>query len=492
MKNVEFKNISKNFPGVKALKNISLEVLEGEVLAFLGENGAGKSTFLKIMSGDYSPSSGEIFINGEKKNFSTPKEAIKCGIGVIYQERQIVLDMSVAENLFLGELPEKNGIIKRKELLLKAKNILKEFDIDIDPEVKCSSLSVAHQQIIEILKIYLRNPNVIAFDEPTASLSSKEIEFLFTLIKRLKKENKIIIYVTHRMNEIDQISDKIAIFKDGELVDVVKNGSLTREQLIEKMVGREIKNIFPERGNKIISKNPIFELKNISNHNVKNISFKIFPGEVLGFSGLVGAGRTEIMNIIFGIDSIISGTMELEGKNYSPTSPADAIKMGIGLCPEDRKLEGIIPELSVKINSSLVILPSISKKNIISSKLEEEICKKIIKDYKVKTPDQFKKIVELSGGNQQKIILGRWLESNPKVLILDEPTKGIDIGAKSEFYYLIDECAKKGMAVIVVSSELPEILGVTDRIIVMKSGKITKELITCETNEAEVLKYAII
>ncbi|MEG0236514.1 MAG: sugar ABC transporter ATP-binding protein [Cetobacterium sp.] len=492
MGQIEFRNISKDFPGVKALKNINFKIDEGEVIAFLGENGAGKSTLLKIMSGDYQPSCGQIYLNSELVTFSEPKEAIEKGIGVIYQERQILMELSVAENIFIGIIPTKNGLIDKKNLYEQTKDILKKFNMDINPNIKVKNLSIAYQQMIEIIKIYLRNPKVIAFDEPTASLSSKEIDILFNLIEQMKKEKKIIIYVTHRMNEIDKIADKIAIFKDGTLVDVVKKESVSRFELIKKMVGREINDIYPDKRKNIDKTSPLLEAKSLKNINIKNINFKLYPGEVLGFAGLVGAGRTEVMKVLFGIDKLDSGEIYLDNIPYKPKSPKDAINHGIGLCPEDRKTEGIIPELSVLYNTTLAILPKLVNGLFISENQENTIVEKNIKDLNIKTPHRLKKIVELSGGNQQKVILGRWLETNPKVLILDEPTKGIDIGAKSEFYNLINECAKKNMGIIVVSSELPEILGICDRILVMKDGEIKKELIAKETSEEEILNYAMI
>lgn len=364
--------------------------------------------------------------------------------------------------------------------------------MDINPNTKVKNLSIAYQQMIEIIKIYLRNPKVIAFDEPTASLSSKEIDILFDLIEQMKKEKKIIIYVTHRMNEIDKIADNIAIFKDGTLVDIVKKNSVSRFELIKKMVGREINDIYPKKRKNIDKTSPLLEAKSLNNINIKNINFKLYPGEVLGFAGLVGAGRTEVMKVLFGVDKLDSGEIYLDNILYKPKSPKDAINNGVGLCPEDRKTEGIIPELSVLYNTTLAILPKLVNGLFISENKENKIVEKNIKDLNIKTPHKLKKIVELSGGNQQKVILGRWLETNPKVLILDEPTKGIDIGAKSEFYNLINECAKKNMGIIVVSSELPEVLGICDRILVMKNGEIKKELMAEETSEEEILNYAMI
>ncbi len=491
---LEFRNITKYFPGVKALDNVSFKVKSGEVLAFLGENGAGKSTLLKTLNGDYQPTSGEYLLNGEVKHFSNPKEAIDEGISVIYQERQILMELSVAENIFMGRLPVgKNGLIDNKELYSKAQEIIDEFGLPIEPMSKVKDISIAHQQMVEIMKAYSRELKVIAFDEPTASLCDSEIEILFKTIEKLKKENKIIIYVSHRMKELDQLADKIAIFKDGKFVTMVNKGEVSQKELIKMMVGRDLGDIFNNLDREKNIGETLLQVRNLTSNYVKDISFELKRGEVLGFSGLVGSGRTEIMRAIIGADTVKSGEILLENNSVICKSPKDAMKKGIVLVPEDRKTQGILPNMSVGENISISILDNIiNKLGFINKKSEETIAEDGIKKFNVKTPTAEKKIVELSGGNQQKTIVARWLATNPKILILDEPTKGIDIGAKSEFYKLINDFAREGMGVILISSELPEVIGLSDRIIVMKSGKITGEVDRKDATEDKLLEYAML
>lgn len=495
MKNtLEFKKITKYFPGVKALDDFSFKVESGEVIAFLGENGAGKSTLLKILNGDYQPSSGEYLLNEEEMNFNNPKEAIDAGISVIYQERQVLMDLNVAENIFLGRLPiKKSGLIDKKKLHEDAKVIIDEFGLPIDSKSKVKDISIAHQQMVEIMKAYSRELKVIAFDEPTASLSDSEIIVLFKIIEKLKKENKIIIYVSHRMKEIDQIVDKVVVFKDGKFVDLVKKDDVTREELIKMMVGRDLGDIFNElERNKGIG-DVLLKVKNLSSDYVKNISFELKRGEILGFAGLVGAGRTEVMRAIIGADAVKSGEVLLEEKSAISKSPKESMQKGIVLVPEDRKTQGILPNLSVGENISISLLKEISNQlGFIDETKEKNIVVESIKKFNIKTPYPDKNIVELSGGNQQKAIVARWLATKPKVLILDEPTKGIDVGAKSEFYKFICEIAQNGMGVILVSSELPEIIGLSDRILVMKSGKITGEVTKENATEDKILSLAML
>lgn len=491
---LEFRNITKYFPGVKALDNVSFKVKSGEVLAFLGENGAGKSTLLKTLNGDYQPTSGEYLLNGEVKHFSNPKEAIDEGISVIYQERQILMELSVAENIFMGRLPlGRNGLIDNKALYAKAQEIIDEFGLPIDPVSKVKDISIAHQQMVEIMKAYSRELKVIAFDEPTASLCDSEIEILFKTIEKLKKENKIIIYVSHRMKELEELADKIAIFKDGKFVKMVNKDEVSQKELIKMMVGRDLGDIFNNLDRKKDIGETLLKVKNLTSDYVKDISFELKRGEILGFSGLVGSGRTEIMRAIIGADTVKSGEILLDDKGIISKSPKEAMRKGIVLVPEDRKTQGILPNMSVGENISISILDKvINKLGLINKKHEETIAKEGIKKFNVKTPTPEKKIIELSGGNQQKAIVARWLATSPKILILDEPTKGIDIGAKSEFYKLINDFAREGMGVILISSELPEVIGLSDRIIVMKSGKITGEVDRKDATEDKLLEYAML
>lgn len=492
---LEFQNISKYFPGVKALDDICFKAYGGEVLAFLGENGAGKSTLLKVLNGDYQPTKGQYLLDGKEKHFRTPQEAIEEGISVIYQERQILLELSVAENIFLGRMPvNRLGIIDTSKANKMAKKIIDEFELPIDPAEKVKNLSIAYQQMVEIMKAYSReNLKVICFDEPTASLSDAEIESLFAIIEKLKSEGKIIIYVSHRMSELQRITDKVAIFKDGKYVDTVETGKVSEKELIKMMVGRDLGDIYSELDrNKEIGE-VLLEVKNISSDYVRPVSFVLHKGEVLGFSGLVGAGRTEVMRAIIGADKMRSGEIYLEGKKITNRSPKEAMDNGIVLVPEDRKLQGILANLDVKDNISIGVLDSNANKfGVVSSEKERKTAEKGIEDFEIKTPSLSKKIVELSGGNQQKCIVARWIATNPKVLILDEPTKGIDVGAKSEFYRMICEFAKQGLGVILISSELPEVIGLSDRIIVMKSLQIAGEVLREEATEDKLLSLGMI
>lgn len=492
---LEFKHISKYFPGVKALDDICFEAHGGEVLAFLGENGAGKSTLLKVLNGDYKPDAGEYLLDGEQKHFRSPQEAIEAGISVIYQERQILLELSVAENIYLGRMPANRfGVINTAKANRMAKEIIDDFGLPILPSTKVKDLSIAYQQMVEIMKAYSRdNMKVICFDEPTASLSDAEIDSLFAVIGKLKAQGKIIIYVSHRMSEIQRITDKVAIFKDGRFVDMVKTHETDEKEMIRMMVGRDLGDIYEKLDKNKEIGDVLLEVKNVSSDYVKPVSFTLHKGEVLGFSGLVGAGRTEVMRAIIGADAMRSGEVYLEGKKIVNRSPKEAMDNGIVLVPEDRKLQGIVSNLSVAGNINISLLDrNANSFGVISTKKEAEEADHGIKTFRIKTPSPEKKIVELSGGNQQKCIVARGIATKPKVLILDEPTKGIDVGAKSEFYEMICQFAKEGLGVILISSELPEVMGLSDRIIVMKSLEISGEIMAKEATETKLLSMGMI
>ena len=451
---LEFKGISKYFPGVKALDDINFKAYGGEVLAFLGENGAGKSTLLKVLNGDYQPTKGEYWLNGEQKHFSSPHEAIEEGISIIYQERQILLELSVAENIYLGRMPANGlGVIDTRKANRMAAEIIKDFGLPIQPTTKVKDLSIAYQQMVEIMKAYSR--------------------------ENLKVE-------------IQEIADKVAIFKDGRYVDTVTVGEVTEAEMIRMMVGRDLGDIFADlkRNDKI--GDVLLEVKGVSSDYVKDNSFVLHKGEVLGFSGLVGAGRTELMRAIIGADPMKSGEVILEGKKIVNRSPKEAMDNGIVLVPEDRKLQGILSNLSVAGNINIALMDKHSNGlGVISVKQETEAADKGIRDFKIKTPSPDKKIVELSGGNQQKCIVARGIATNPKVLILDEPTKGIDVGAKSEFYNMICEFAREGLGVILISSEMPEVIGLSDRILVMKSLRIVGEVSREDATEDRLLSLGM-
>lgn len=491
---LEFKNISKYFPGVKALDNVSFQAFGGEVLAFLGENGAGKSTLLKTLNGDYQPDEGEYWLDGSLAHFRSPQEAIEAGISIIYQERQILLELSVAENIYLGRMPTKGVMIDTRKANQMAQKIIEDFGLPIKATTKVKDLSIAYQQMVEIMKAYSReNLKVICFDEPTASLSDAEIDSLFGIIRKLKAEGKIIIYVSHRMSEIRTIADKVAIFKDGRYVDTVDAKTTPENEMIRMMVGRNLGDIYANlsRNNNIGEE--LLRVERISSDYVKEVSFTLHKGEVLGFSGLVGAGRTEAMRAIIGADKMLTGEVYLEGKKLKIRSPYDAMKHGIVLVPEDRKLQGILANLDITGNINISLLDQHANKlGVIRRKDELETAEKSIQDFRIKTPSADKKIVELSGGNQQKCIVARWMATNPKVLILDEPTKGIDVGAKAEFYQMICDFAKQGLGVILISSELPEVIGLSDRIIVMRGKEIAGEVLRADATEDRLLGLGMI
>lgn len=491
---IEFKNITKYFPGVKALDNISFTANGGEVLALMGENGAGKSTLLKILNGDYQQTSGEYLVNGQPCHFNSPAEAVAAGIGVIYQERQIMLQLTVGENIYLGRLPTGAlGKIKTHELHENAQRIIDDFGLNIKSTDKVKDLSIAYQQMVEIMKAYSReNLKMIAFDEPTASLSDAEIESLFHIIHKLKDEGKVVIYVSHRMAEIRQIADRVAIFKDGCFVGDSRVDEITDAQLIQKMVGRDLGDIFSGLDRNKTIGDVVLEARDVESPFLKKTSFSVRAGEVLGFSGLVGAGRTELVRAITGADPMTGGEVFLDGKPFKCHSPHDAISRGVVMVPEDRKLQGIIPRLSVGDNITVGSLDRLTGfLGHINSKLAREIAENGKKQFNIKTPNLEKAIVELSGGNQQKAIVARWLANKPRVLILDEPTKGIDIGAKAEFYEMICEFAKEGIAVILISSEMSEVIGLSDRIIVMKGRRISGEIPASEATEEKLLTMAM-
>ncbi|MCL2391546.1 MAG: sugar ABC transporter ATP-binding protein [Oscillospiraceae bacterium] len=490
---VEFNNIKKGFAGVQALDDISFRVEGGRVCALMGENGAGKSTLLKILSGDYIADEGNILIDGKPVVFSSPHGAIKASISVIYQERQLVPGLSVMENIFIEDLPTKGIRIDKAALRSKTQAILNEFELDFSPSEIVGKLSVAHQQMVEIMKAYRRNSNIIAFDEPTAPLSEHEINTLFKVIRKLKSDGKVIIYVSHRMAEIFQISDDIVVLKDGNLVCELKSDETNELELIKAMVGRDIGDTYAElkRNDKIGE--VVLEVRHLETDDVHDINLTLRKGEILGFAGLVGAGRTELARAIFAADPIKSGEILLEGKPVRFKSPKDAINAGLALCPEDRKEQGLVLERTISNNVSSAVLSKVRTGPFLSKQKEQKLANDAVKMYSIKTPTIEKQCIELSGGNQQKVILGRWTSEQvvTKVLILDEPTKGIDVGAKAEIYQTVCDFAKAGLAVIFISSELTEVINLADRIIVMAEGRITGTMTRQQATEENVLKLAM-
>jgi ABC-type sugar transport system ATPase subunit len=492
VQHVEFKNISKAFTGVQALDDVSFRADGGEVCALLGENGAGKSTLLKILSGARQASSGQYYINGQEVKFNSPVEALRAGVSVIYQERQLFGDLTVTENVFTdGLYRNKLGIVNFGKSHGEMRKLIDLFQMPFSPYAKVNTLSIGHQQVVEIMKAYRRNSTIIAFDEPTSSLSDSEIDVLFTLIEKLKKEGKVILYVSHRLQELFKITDKIIILKDGCFVESIKTKDSTEDYLISKMVGRNIGDVFNTLDRNDQIGDAVLDVKHLNNDYIHDVSFTLHKGEVLGFAGLVGAGRSETMRVIFGADKLQSGEVYVDGKLQKIKSPKNAIDAGIGVCPEDRKEQGLVLERSIQDNLTIPILKILSKAGVISRKKERQLSKQAVEKYRIKTHSIDKLVIELSGGNQQKVILGRWLLVNLKVLVLDEPTKGIDVGAKAEVYQMICDLAKSGLGVVFISSELPEVVNISDRVIVMCEGRVTGELEREEASEERILQLAM-
>jgi L-arabinose transport system ATP-binding protein len=489
---LRFESVSKSFPGVRALDNVSLEIAEGTIHGIVGENGAGKSTLLNILNGVFKASSGTVIIDGKPAVFDAPRDAFNAGVAKIHQELFLIPEMTVAENIYLGHMPEKNGVIDKKKLITDTANQLKEIGEEIDPGAKVKNLSIAQRQMLEIAKALTRGAKIIAFDEPTSSLTSNESEKLFSMINRLKKQGKVIIYVTHRLDEIFKICDAITIMRDGRRIETYGTvRGLTHETIIEKMVGRSISDIYGYTQRK--KGGSALEAAGITGTGLAEpVNINVSEGEILGVFGLVGAGRTELLRLIYGAEKRKTGIIRAGGCIADINSPAEAIDAGIMLCPEDRKKEGIVPVRSVQENINI----SARRNNLIAGlmldeKWEEKNAADMIGRLRIKTPSAAQLINNLSGGNQQKTILARWLSEKIKVLLLDEPTRGIDVGAKSEIYSFIYKLAAEGKGIIMVSSDLPEVLGVADRIVVMCEGRVAGELARKEATEEKIMQLAL-
>ncbi|MFW1143832.1 L-arabinose ABC transporter ATP-binding protein AraG [Vibrio parahaemolyticus] len=490
---LEFCNISKHFPGVKALSNISFRANKGSIHALMGENGAGKSTLLKTLSGLHQPTEGELVVDGKALVFNSATDALEQGIAIIYQELNLVPELSVAENIYLGQLPTKGGSVDVETLNARAREQLKRLGEDFDPSRPLKEFSIGQWQMVEIAKALSRNAQIIAFDEPTSSLSQREIQNLFKVIRELRDDGKIILYVSHRMEEIFDLCDAITIFKDGTHVQTFDDMTdLTHEKLVELMVGREINDIYNYRSRSLGES--CLRIENLEGKGLTQpVSLDIRQGEILGLFGLVGAGRTELTRLIFGAEKAQAGQIYIHGQPISVRSPQDAIRVGITLCPEDRKADAIVPILSVEENTNISARPwNLKLGGLIDFKWERDNAEQQRKALNVKSASLQQAIGQLSGGNQQKVILGRWLSTDMSVILLDEPTRGIDVGAKSEIYELIFNLAERGVTVLVVSSDLPEVLGISDRVMVMKEGAVTGELQRHEFKEQTALSLAML
>ncbi|MBD2700245.1 sugar ABC transporter ATP-binding protein [Spirosoma sp. BT702] len=489
---LQVRGLTKTFSGVKALDNVQLAVRRGEVHALMGENGAGKSTLMKILIGLETPDSGEIRFEGEDLTTGHVRDVMKKGISMIHQEMLLVPELTVAQNIFLGR--EKNGKLfswlNDRNLNHQAAELLKQMGVNIAPDTPMKRLSVAQMQMVEIAKAISNDAKVIIMDEPTSALSDKEVATLFGIIKDLTAKGVAIIYISHKMDEIFAISDTITVLRDGTYIGTKPAAELDIDTLITMMVGRKIESLFPssktERGNEVLS------VKNLSRQGeFEDISFSAYAGEVLGIAGLMGAGRTEIARTIYGLDKPDSGDIYVQGERIDIKSPQEAIERGIGYVSEDRKKLGFIPRLSVRQNITLSSLRQHAKGGLLQAKSELAAAQTVIADLKIKAASPNQSVVYLSGGNQQKVVIGKVLLSSPSLVILDEPTRGIDIGAKAEIYKLINQLKEKGIAVILISSELPELLGLSDRILVLAKGKLTATLSTDEATQETIMRYAM-
>ena len=465
---LSLKGITKEFPGVKALDDVTINIEKGTIHGLVGENGAGKSTLIKVLAGIYHPEAGEIVLEGETRKFASPIEARAAGISVVHQEIKLAEPLSVAENMFLGNVMMKGHLVDWKGMRQRAREIVADLGMDIDVDAQVSSLTVAKKQIVEIMHAINNNSRILVMDEPSAVLTNRELDIMFRIVRQLREKGITIIYISHRLDEVFDLCDNVSVLRDGRHIDTLPIGNITRQGLINMMVGREMGQEYPkEQGN---IGDTILEVKHLTRGILQDISFEVRAGEVFGISGLVGAGRTELARAILGIDKPESGEVFVRGKKTRYRSFSDAIKDGLGLIPEDRKLQGLVQIMTVKRNTTLVNLPRISPGGVIRSALEEDLSREYADKLHVITPSMDTEVQFLSGGNQQKVVIAKWLFQEAEILFLDEPTRGIDVGAKSEIYRLINEMVKAGKTVVMISSEMPELLGMCDRIMVMHEG----------------------
>lgn len=486
---LEMKHIHKKFPGVYALKDVDFELQAGEVHALLGENGAGKSTLIKVLGGIYTADQGEIFIDSKAVVIDGVKAAQENGISIIHQELVLVPYMTVAENIFLGREPMKGGFVDRGRMIREAQELLGAYDMNIRANILVEKLTIAQQQMVEIVKAISYNSKILVMDEPTSSISDKEVNFLFETMKVLIKKGVGIIYISHKMSELEAICDRVTVMRDGEYVGTKIVKETSKDELIAMMVGRELTNYYTrdyrEQGEIVL------KCENLSDGDIaKDVSFEVHKGEIVGFSGLVGAGRSEVMKCIFGLVPKSTGDIYIEGEKVQIRSPIDAMNYGIALVPENRKAEGLYKVQSVRFNATIEVLSEFIKGIFVDNKKEINITQEYIDKMSTKTPSQEQAIRNLSGGNQQKVLIGRWLATNPQILIMDEPTRGVDVGAKSEIYRIMNELVKQGVSIIMISSELPEILGMSDRIYIMAHGKIKGCISHTEATQENIMKLA--
>jgi ABC-type sugar transport system ATPase subunit len=484
------RNIDKSFPGVQALKKVNLSIEKGEVHALIGENGAGKSTLMKILSGVYQKDAGEILIDGKPVLIDTPEKATNLGISIIYQELNLMPNLSVAENIFVGREKRKGIFLDKGLTLQEAEKYTAEVGLHVNVQTPVRDLSIAQRQMVEVAKALSVNAKVIIMDEPTSSLTEPEVVILMGIIRKLRSQGTSVVFISHRLSEIFEIGDRVTVLRDGEVIDTVAAGGCTEDSLIQMMVGRSLTDLFPKETVPIGG--VILEAEHITSGTVvRDVSFTLRKGEILGFAGLVGAGRSELMAAVFGFGRRDGGLVRIDGKNIPPNMPAEAIKHGIGFVPEDRKLQGLVLGMAVRENSTLASLESVSFGGLIKSGEERKIAARYVKSLGIRTPGIEQKVQNLSGGNQQKVVIAKWLATHPKVLIMDELTRGIDVGAKKEIYGLISKLAEDGVGIILISSELPEVLGMSDRIIVMHEGIVKGELSRGEATQKRIMSMIL-
>jgi len=488
---LELREITKIYPGVVALDTVSLKFKPGSVHAIVGENGAGKSTFIKIITGAVQSDQGALFFDGEHIRHNSPEKAIELGISAIYQELNLLPHLSVAENIFYNRYKTRAGLIDFKDLEERAYQIICRLGVDIDPRALVKDLSIGYQQLVEIAKSLSKNVKVLIMDEPSAALTDTELAHVFRIVEKLKQEGVAILYISHRLEEIFEICDEVSVFRDGRLVNTCAVKDTNKDALIKLMVNRHVSSIFPkvqfEKGERVL------EVKNLCTRLLDNVSFSAYRGERLGFAGLIGAGRTEVARAVFGADHVESGDIFLNGELIRVREPSDAIKKGIALIPEDRKRQGALLHLSVGKNISIVNLKNLAGRiGLIKRKKENAAVDQYVRELRIKTPTVRQLVKNLSGGNQQKVVLAKWLLVDSEIIIFDEPTRGIDVGAKQEIYALINALAEAGKVIILISSEMPELIGMTDRIIVMAEGRITGELETAQATQEKIMQLSSI
>jgi len=488
---LQMKGVSKSFPGVRALDKVDLTVYQGEVLALVGENGAGKSTLMKILSGIHRMDEGEILFEGNPVEIRNPLDSQKTGISIIYQELNLLNNLNIAENIFIGREPcMKNGLVDKRRAHKDTRALLDEVKLDIDTQTTVEKLSTAQKQMVEVAKALSFNARLIIMDEPTSSLTETETQTLFSIVRKLKARGVAIVFITHRMVEIFQIADRVSVMRDGMMITTLDAKKISESDIISAMVGREIGDLYVKEEAPV--GDVAMEVTNLSTKSfLKDISFYVRSGEILGFAGLVGAGRSEVMRAVFGIDPRQSGSISIKGRKVSIRKTRDALKHGIGFVPEDRKEQALILNMTIKRNMSLAALDRVSRGWFIDKLKESGLVSKFIDLLRIKTPSAEQRVINLSGGNQQKVVIAKWMANEPTILILDEPTRGIDVGAKKEIHKLMSDLARQGVAIILVSSELPEVIGMSDRIMVMHEGRIKGELARRNVTQEAIMQMAV-